>query len=322
MRTNPGCASRPFDTNTLHVSFGLNQNRIRCDRRTSAGAGVKNKNKKHAPRLIVETARTQPMKRRWWTMLLLWLMLWATVVGAARKAETDETHGRKHRIHIIRGALGESEWVSEQYMALMKIRQAMKDKATRRGARDRYRKGPRKRSRGYRRRLLREVQRQKSGLHRTTQCKKELIQIGTHNTRCLGAKGGIFDQKDKMECFVNLWEWRKWKIVWCLTDVCFGDEGVLEVIGNKTNWKIAYKGKMAIAMRREIQSRWEKRGSKIEATEDGRSIRVDIPREGASPGMKIISAYGPTGNEKKKKHARELFLTQLSALKGYNSKTS
>ena len=75
------------------------------------------------------------MKRRWWTMILLWLMLWAVVAGAARRTETDKADGGRHRVHIIRGVLGEFYWVSEQYMALMKIRQTMKDKANRRGVR-------------------------------------------------------------------------------------------------------------------------------------------------------------------------------------------
>ena len=84
-------------------------------------------------------------------------------------------------------------------------------------------------------------------------------------------------------------------------------------------WKIVYEGKVAIAMDREMQSRWERGGFKVEAAADGRSIKIDLPREGSNPGMKIICAYGPTGNERKNENAREVFLTQLASLKGYNS---
>ena len=71
------------------------------------------------------------MRRHWWKWLIMWLLLWKAVAGATRGKGVRNREGSVHKVHTIVGLRGEGEWISEQYMALLRIRKMAVNSHTR-----------------------------------------------------------------------------------------------------------------------------------------------------------------------------------------------
>jgi hypothetical protein len=147
---------------------------------------------------------------------------------------------------------------------------------------------------------------------RKTQGLRSKFQVGTLNTRCLGAASSKFDQDVKWMCFISIAEARNWDAL-CLTDVRWGESGFLRIKRATGNWLIVGSGKVAVALAPKVGDKWEQKNGKWEAGVDGRSIRVDLPGSGGKSAVSLIAVYAP--DSKAPRAWREKCLEGLRLLK-------
>ena len=137
------------------------------------------------------------------------------------------------------------------------------------------------------------------------------FRVGAHNVQKLGATHSIWCQAAKQRRLFGLWGMRGWNIA-LISDVAYGGQGVREYKHGRRTWTIVHKGKVAIAMDESTARWWRRGGSKWQGSDDGLSLKVELPCAGWRPGRTVVAVYSPTSAAPAKK--RRQFYQSLGDL--------
>ena len=143
---------------------------------------------------------------------------------------------------------------------------------------------------------------------------KRLCNVGSWNTRQLGARTGTIDQDLKLDELIDVWELRKWEIV-TLVDTKLGTHATLETQSQtQPKWTIVSRGRVSIALNEPWTLAW--RNSSIQVNTDGkgeacRSMLLQIPCY-HKLGISIVATYAPSTNVTAEE--QQTYLDDLEAL--------
>lgn len=111
--------------------------------------------------------------------------------------------------------------------------------------------------------------------------------VGIHNVMGLGAPNGQVDQKLKLDCMMEMWEFRNWSAV-LLADVKYTGQGVREVTSDAGVWTIVHHGKVAIALNEDWAARWRAGGAEQFRGSGGRVMALGLPGRGWRRGHHLV----------------------------------
>ena len=150
---------------------------------------------------------------------------------------------------------------------------------------------------------------------------KRICNVGSWNTRQLGARTGYVDQDLKLDELIDLWELRKWEMV-TLVDTKLGTHATLETQSStQPKWTLVSRGRVCIALNEPWALAW--RNDAIQVNTDGkgeacRSMLLQIPCF-QKLGISIVATYAPSTNVTAEE--QQTYLDDLEALIAQVSQT-